>query len=556
MKYREITREELENLYSHDGITRKELRYLLRITPNRIPQKLSEVFRTELNTFKIPDHKKVSLRGFVHSPPKKLLEMFNSIHYELISEHGDYKLFILSSSPIEQETAVPLILPGELTTKKILGQAHFIKITGYVKNISDIKPGTKDGLFFIADELTVLGFDELFSINDPLLTISDFADMIYDRFNTNELLTNGIISWFMSSPIYEGRLGGNGFSPISPFENQYKCDKKVLDEFQKDLLKIPLPYFSSVKNRNSVFDYNTRMKTRLKFIRSEVLNYNHEKNLDHAENFLNSRPIEKKGLDKEVNLSTSTLILDTIKTRPLESFVQNPILPAKVLIQTDLPILFTKDDLLINESESEIFEYSTDLTQLIYQQYLKHPLSSFEFIDTAGAVKTVMDNIKRSMPELHELMIYGIIFNTNPIGGLGEHLTRISNSYLRSGVDLTGSEAIKKSETFFERMITKLFDEFNKPITDLYYQLEDKRAERDQIKTHKLRNNINSILFELNNTYKDGWRYELFEAELKKRTDHGAAKIKEYFEKLVSQKEVAERSPGLYWHILGFDRYL
>ena len=105
-------------------------------------------------------------------------------------------------------------------------------------------------------------------------------------------------------------------------------------------------------------------------------------------------------------------------------------------------------------------------------------------------------------------------------------------------------------------MVAKLVDEFNTPIIDMYYQLEDKRAERDEITRYKLRDTVNSILFELNNTYKDGWARELFENDLKKSTGYGLVKIKEVFDKLIEQKEITERSPGLYFHILGFDRYL
>ena len=112
-----------------------------------------------------------------------------------------------------------------------------------------------------------------------------------------------------------------------------------------------------------------------------------------------------------------------------------------------------------------------------------------------------------------------------------------------------------KSEEFFVEIITKLFDELDKPVKDLYYNLEETRAERDQIKSNRIRNIINSILFELNNTFKDGWKYKEFEVEFKKRSGYGAKKTKDIFQKLLEQKEVSERSPGLYWHIIGFDRY-
>ncbi len=555
MVFRKIKREELEKLYTHEGITRSELRYLLRVTPNQITDRLSDVFRKELNPFRFSKNHELILRGFIHSPPKKALQLFNSIHYELISQTGQYSLFILSSSPLDTNMAVPIIIPNDIIGKNKLSYAHFAKISGAIYNLNQLKKNSLDANFIIAKEVNILGFNELFSTIDPVLQIVDLADMIKNRFTIPELERKSIIFWLMSSPVYEARAGGNAFSPISPAEDKYKCNEKVLSDFQNELLKINLPYFSKSKSRSCVFDYNSPIKMKLSFFQSPEIFYRYEKNLEVARKFLEIRSPLKDLQNSEINLSTTTLMLDSLMTRPLESFVRKPVMDSELLKLTDLPVLFTNNDLFINDSEKEIFEYNMEISQLIYQARLKNPLSPFEFVDTAGAVKTVVDRKMKSFPELRELMMYGIIFDLSPIGGLGEHLTRISNSILRSNETLDKKEAIIKSEDFFIEMITKLFDEFDTPIKNLYNMLEEKRADRDQIRTHRLRNMVNSILFELNNTFKDGWRYEQFELEFKKRSGFGAKKTNEIFEKLLAQKEISERSPGLYWHILGFDRY-
>jgi hypothetical protein len=555
MQFRKITREELENLYTHEGITRRELRYLLRISPNQITNRLSEVFSEELNPFKFSDHHELTLRGFIHSPPKKLLKLFNSIHYKLIEEIGQYSLFILSSSPTDLSVATPIIIPKDIAKKSKLSGAHFVELTGKNSNFAKFELKGSNGNFIIAKEINLLGFSELFSSVDTVLKPDDFYGMLRDRFNTPDLVTKSIILWFMSSPIYEARAGGNAFSPISPAESKYTCDIRVLEDFQKDLISVPLPYFSKSKSFKSQMNYITPIKSNLTFHLSPEINYRYEKNLNTANKFLNDRRPVKTFQNSELNISTTTLKLDTIKTRPLESFVQKPVMPAKVLTQTDLPILFTNENLIIDAKETELFEYSMELTQLIYKSHLKLPQSPFEFSDTAHAVKHLMDDIKNSFFELHELMTYGIVFNTGPIGGLGEHLTRISNSILRSQDQINEHEAFMRSEVLFGEMINMLVDEFRDPITNLYYQFEEERAERDQIKTHKLRNLINSILFELNNSYKDGWTYETFEKEFRSRSTQSTKIIKQQFQKLIEQKEVRECSPGLYLQIIGFDRY-
>jgi hypothetical protein len=555
MGYRNITRDELENLYSHEGLTRKELRYLLRINPNQISDKLADVFRTKMNPFKLKYQQQFTIRGFLHAPPKKIMELFNSIHYQIISELGQYSLFILSSSPNDTNIAVPVIIPTDTIAKSEITRAHFAAVTGTNADFKQFENKKLDGIFVVASEVNVLGFSELFDTTDPTLKNNDLFEMINDRFNTPKLESTSIFLWLMSSPKYESRAGGNSYSPISPTDEKFKCEKTLLDNFQKNLLSIPLPYFTKSTSRTSVFDYFSPTKMKLSYYQDPEIGYKYEKNLKNAVTFLKNRTPITKFPNQEINISTTALELNTLVKRPLESFIHKPVMPAEMLTLTDMPMVFTNNDLVIEEKENEIFDYSMEISQLIYQSRLKVPHSQFDFLDTSGAVKDVVDNKMKSFPELRELMLYGIVFDLNPIGGLGEHLTRISNSILRTDNSQSKTIAMIKSEEFFVEIITKLFDELDKPVKDLYYNLEETRAERDQIKSNRIRNIINSILFGLNNTFKDGWKYKEFEVEFKKRSGYGAKKTNDIFQKLLEQKEVSERSPGLYWHIIGFDRY-
>jgi hypothetical protein len=555
MGYKNISRDELENLYSHEGINRKELRYLLRVNPNRITDELSKIFRKELNPFKFPEQHRFTIRGFIHSAPKKLLKVFNSIHYSLIESVGQYTLFILSSSPNELDMAVPIIIPNDIIGKEKISRAHFAEIHGYFHNMDVYDKQSPDALFVVAEQVQLLGFNELFSIVDPVLELQDLYGMIRDRFNTTKLIAESIILWLVSSPGFEARAGGNAFSPISPAEQKYKCDPRLLTDFHNDLLSIPLPYFSKSKSKSCVFNYTSAMKCKLSYHQNSEISYRFEPNLNSANRFLTERKLLNKKSDIELNLSTTNLELDTIKNRPLETFLKKPIIDAKILSQTDLPVLFTTDDLMIEESENELFEYSVEISQLLYQSMLKIPRSPYTLTETAGAVKDLMDDIKNSFYELHELMTYGIIFNPGLIGGIGEHLTRISNSILRMTAQKDEQETFIQSQELFANYINKLTDEFSPYIKAFYYQFEDSRAEQDQLKTHKLRSIVNSILFELNNTYKDGWRYEEFEAEFKKRSGFSKKRTEGVFQKLIGQNDITERSAGLYWRILGFDKF-
>ncbi|MCK5560634.1 MAG: hypothetical protein KAJ51_08580, partial [Thermoplasmata archaeon] len=393
-----------------------------------------------------PENTIVELRGFLHSPPKSVLAKFNQIHYYLKEEFGDYKLAILSASPTKLQNSIPIIIPTTLITTKAYNRAHFASLTGKVFNILSISQAETGKLptsarFLVAQDLSLLGFDELFNLTEPTLTLKDIHQMLESRYNLHETVQSCILFWMFSSPVYEGRAGGNALSPVMPKNLKHRCDDKILTTMSKDLINLPLPYFSNSKSFNKPikFEYDGVHELKLRFKRSQYLYYEYEQDLTVATEFLTRREISNGVSDPnltenraELNLATGGLSLDPIFKRPLESLVQNPIIPAKLLSQTDLPLLISKQDLSLDKKEDELLEFGPDINHFVYYNYLKTPSVQSDFIAQAGAVKNVMDKLEKDWLELHELMKYGIVFDTAPIGGLGEHLVRISHSILRS----------------------------------------------------------------------------------------------------------------------------
>ncbi len=570
MGYRKITREELENLYSHEAITRSEYRYLMRVAPNRISQILTQEFHLALNALRVPDNKTVQLRGFLHSAPKSVLAQFNRIHYQLKEELGDYKLAIISASPTDLTNAIPLIIPTNLITTKDYDRAHFAKLTSKVYNLATISSHetvskTSSARFLVTQELSMLGFEELFNLTRPILTLKDINQMLESRFNLHETVQSGILFWLFSSPVYEGRMGGNALSPVIPKNLKHRCDDKILTTMAKDLIELPLPYFSNSKpyKKPKKFEYDGTHDLKLRFIKSQDLYYEYEDDLATATDYLTKREMSNPLANSsniedtsELNLTTGGLSLDPIFKRPLASLVQNPIMPAKLLTRTDLPLLISKNDIVFDEKEDELLEYGPDINHFVYYNYLKNPRVQLDFIAQAGAVKNVMDKLEKDWYELHELMKYGIVFDTAPIGGLGEHLVRISHSILRSTKHPNIDDSLNTAEELFNSNINRFFDEFRAPINRLYYDLEEQRSESEHLKKHKLRNLLNSILYELNNVFPEGWSLDEFEVRLKKRSDYTLSKIQELFNDLLKNRWITEKSPGLYWQIVGFDRFL
>lgn len=552
MYYLEITKEEIENLFSMEGISRKELRYLMKTNSNKLINIFTIEFKKNLSALKTSEQGEINLRGFIHSPPKNLLLAFNQIHYQLKEEYGDYELALLSPSHVELEYAIPIIIPKEQINSKDYNKAHFAKIIGKINNFINFK-NKISARFVVSNEIYFLGFDELFTIEKPNINLKDIKEMFNNKFNTPKDISNAVVFWLFSSPFYHGRKGGNAFSPI--LANEYKIDKKSLKLFNKNISDISLPYFTTKKSITAKFEYFNKSIHKLKFKKCSKIQYRFETKLNKANEFLNRRN-SYKGIPKssELSLTTSSIDLSFSTSRPIEDFITNPILETKILSLTDIPLFLEKGDINIDEKEKEIFDYSFDINQFIYLNSLRIPRIQINALDAVEILNSVNKEIKRAMSKLYELMNYGIIFDNSMIRGFGEHVIRIAHAIYRSTEKNTIYGSLDLTKNLYLKIFTRLYDVL--PIDKLYYQLEEAKFEKYNQKTYVLRDTINSIFFELENNFTDGWTYQEFENQMKNRTDLRKSKIKEYFYLLIKEGEITEISPCLYRHIFGFDRYI
>lgn len=554
MYYREITKDELENLYAGEGITKKELRYLKKTNPNKLVNIFTNEFKNNLNVLKTSELLEIQLRGFLHSPTKNLLQAFNQIHYRLKSNHGNYELALLSPSPVELKFAIPIVIPKKEITAKDYNKAHFAKITGKIQNF--INFGKKiSARFIISKELSLLGFDELFTMEQPDIVLKDIKEMFNERFNAHKNISETVIFWLFGSPIYQGRKGGNAFSPILANEYEHKIDNKTMKIFHKNLSKISLPYFTTKKSIPAKFEYFNVSTSKLTFKKCPKMQYRFETKLDKANDFLNKRT-NYKGIPKssELSFSTSSIDLSFSTLRPIEDFITNPILQTKVLSLTDIPLFMEKGDINIDEKENELFDYSFDINQFIYSNSLRIPRVQINALDAVETLNSVNKEIKNDMPELFELMNYGIIFDNSMIRGFGEHVIRIAHAIFRS----TEKNTMDGSLEFTKNLYLDIFNRLHEvlPIYKLHYRLEEAKFQKFQQKTYRLKDTISSVLFELETNFPEGWTHQNFENEMKKRTDLTLSKISDYFKILIKEREISEKSPGLYQHVFGFDRYL
>ena len=554
MYYKEISKDELENLYAGEGITSKELRYLKRTNPNKLVNIFTEEFKKQLNILKSSELSDIELRGFLHSPTKNIHQLFNQIHYILKSKIGYYEIALLSPSPFELIYAIPIIIPKVQIIEKNYNKAHFAKVVCNNRNLRNFGL-KKDARFLISMELTFLGFDELFNFLEPEIGLKDLKEMFNERFNTNKNMLDSIIYWLFSSPEYQGRKGGNSFSPIHSNENKYRCDKRELKDFHKDLLNFNLPFFTKKKPIPAKFEYLKTSTQKLTFNKCSNLQYRFETKLDKARDFLKVRN-SYKGIPKtsELSFSTDAIDLSYSISRPIEDFITKPILQSEILSLTEIPLFIEKGDINIDKKEKEIFDYSFDILQFVYLNSKRVPRTQINALDAVETLNDVNNEIRNDMPELYDLMNHGIIFDNSMIRGFGEHVIRISHAIFRSTARNTIDGSLELTKNLYSDIFTRLHEVL--PIDKLHFYLEEAKFEKFKQKSYVLRDTINSIFFELETKFPDGWTYQNFENMIKKRTDLTKSKILEYFNTLINEREILEKSPGLYHHIVGFDRYL
>lgn len=549
---RQITREELESLYAGDGISRRELRILTRSNPDKIVKLLSDELIKKLSALRVKENADVVLRGFLHAPSRRVTYIFNQLSNMLRQEHGDYELVILSSSPLSFDISIPLVVPKSQVYSGEFNKASFVKCNAKIENLNKYN-SEYNARFLVSKELTMLTFDELFSITEPDIKIGDIKEMFASRLNAPEAIYESIVYWLFSSPLYEGRSGGNAFSPVLS-SDFLESDIQMLECLNKDLIELSLPYFSDRRVAKAGLSYLEDEIVKLQFFRSKELFYKLNVDLSASTEFLLKRGMIGGLRAAELNISTEPLDLRVTEKKPIESFITNPIIPAKVLNSTDIPLLLAKDELNIDDAESEIFDYSLDINHFVYLSRLRIQRVQLSPVERMDATLSLIKLVRREWEELSELLEYGIIFDGSVIGGLGEHLTRIAHAVLRSTEKNSIEGSIEYTKRFYSKMLSRLRDVI--PAERLLMQLEEAKYQKYKERSYRLRDAINTILFELHAIHPQGWTYKDFEGMVKKRTDLTLAKVRELFKKLIEEREIVEISQGLYQRILGFDRYL
>jgi hypothetical protein len=480
---------------------------------------------------------RIEVRGFINQAPAELLKKFNQIYYDLKTGFGDFRVAVLSPSPTDLSYAIPLVIPGDILAGRDYEKALFVELSGKLTDFSIF--GKKDhSRFILASDVSPRGYDELYSITNPDINFKDIRSMFEQRFNfLFRDVSDCLIFYLFSSPGYEGRVGGNALALATSSERGLKTDLSTLEKLIADFSRTIPPNFLGQKIRRTL-KYDKSYRVDLRFEPAGLI-YKFNTALKPSSEFLAHRD-PKQLINTEHNISTTPFVIDAGSR--LGAIYQD------VLSKTDIPIPFVPGEIDIAQSEREIYEYSSDIMHFIYLTHLKINKTQIPERLRIKSIDRVLSWVSKSWGELSELMRSGRLFGIGLVGGVGEHLTRVTSAIMRAtgkGVE----ESLKLSEKLYFDLVDRFADVLDKPIKLLHAELEREAMETQHRIGSMTKTAIESTLLDLEAKYPDGWHYSEFETQMKLRTGQGKARVRKLFDELLTSRLVLEKSPGLFRRI-------
>ncbi len=552
---------DIETLYGEGILTRRERRHLLRKRPNRIARVLGEEFRHTLNLLRTAVGATVELRGFIHPAPEPLVRRFNTVRYTIARERGerDYELILLAASLDDLRFAIPVLLPRSIIHAEQWPQAQFATLVG---EVSDWRTYNRhdSGRFLIATELHLVGYENVFCTIDPAIDLSDFESMFRDRFIFgSQTLVNATLAYLFSSPIYEGRAGGNTLSPIGYSLGEYQCDLATVRKIFTEVHEVIPPWLQK-RTRRASFDYGDPFAVTLRYGPPPLL-YRPHTALPRAVEWITRRPSPPAhtapSAERNITVQPFHLTKSVIfppRTAKTGQFARSN--RAQALSFSDLPLLLADGDLALEATETDILQYRSDIGQLLFRAKLSLDRTVLPIEMRERGSEVVLGWIEEDWPTLYELMLRDQLFPVGLIGGLGEHITRVAHAMSRA----TGTppqDMMVKSEALIYELLTRFRENLEGFTRETLGALE----ERERIEGERVRRQeqiaCESVLLKLDHRerYHDGWPYHAFETALKHRLATGGARVRRIFNWLRRHGHVKEVTPGLYRTVRVFDRH-
>ncbi len=455
--------------------------YLL---PWPLPEKLKLKFLA--NSFKIGEH--IEFEGFiVNTPNDKLFREL--LERELFPKIGDFRIKGITPFPNNGYPVMPLVVPYWIPLKFSFGT-----VEGRIYDFSEFTP--LKGRFLLVERAEKKNVEKYLIGDGSALDGGKIQKLFEFSFpdNTAEIM----LSFFLSSGSYAGRIGGCTVTLIDAMSKYYASDfrgiegvlGKISPMLTKNSFRVTLEYDApwNISIRSSVKIKYSQMKSK------------------KALNFYTTR----SGREWEKSALTNT----TVKMD-------------KLIGSAELPFIPYKEESIADAGELE--EYSMDIASYVIQRHIKEPEIDIETVEKAK--DKIVRKIDSEFPLLSEAMRVGVLMDIGDVNGFGEHVGRLVNAWSRLGRGDPVDNVLRIYTTLFERIEDALQERIKKEISAVG---EKKRLEKI----------INRVLWELNVLRPEGWDFFYFQ---KKMEERGISKTPEkIFEELLKNGLIIEKKKNLF----------
>ena len=453
-----------------------------------MPKRVSDRFLARFlkSTVRIGDD--VYLEGFVVSIPNEA-HLRKILWNSLSMPYGDFRIRGITPFPQDGFPVLPILFPRWLRpcgpVARVGGKIHDLSLYS-----------GESGRFLIVESCESIPLEKYLEYEKPGLNSKNIEDMFDATFP--ELSKDVFLSYFLSSPIYLGRVGGSAVTMIransrhyaSSFSPLYDAVNSAHSLLRKDSFKVTLRYDSEV-------DITVHPRFKIRYDR------------------MSSKSAGKFYASRRAKLWERSVVSEgTTKATSLIS-------------SADVPFIPMREEAQIGDL-SYFSEYSLDLGLYVFFRHLERPEIDEGYVE--GFKARMLSRIEREFPDIVEAMRLGIVVDMADVNGMGEHAARIVNAMERFSLGDPVEMATELYINLFDRIEDVLGQKIRRELASMKMKSRQERI-------------INRVLWELNVLRPEGWSYEYFESKMRER---GMEKIDRIFQMLLNDGIVIMRRKGVY----------
>ena len=426
------------------------------------PWKISEKYRMRFIKDTSVLGAEIEFSGYLVNIP--LAHKFRKLLWPKLSlDIGDFSVRGITPLP---ESGFPLLLL--VVPTYIKNRASIAMVEGKVLDFSMFS--TQSGRFVLVNKITSIPPEKYFSIEKTGLSGRKIMRIMDATFS--ERAKDVMLSFFISSPKYINRVGGNALSFLKTNSKYYAGDFSSFYRIPKSADAI-LNHKTITVNLNYDTDMQVKLSPHFK------IRYSQMKRRD-AEKFY---PQRKARLWEQSALTQSTVRIENL------------------ISYADIPFIPTKEETIVLD-ESCIQEYGLDIGMYAFEKHLETP--EIDAVYVQKFKKKFIQKIDDEFPDIMEAMRLGVIMDIADVNGFGEHASRLISGWSRINSGDAVESILSLYLSIFGRIVDVMGSEIRKKVAEINMRNRDRRI-------------INRVLWELNMLAPSGWEYTYFDEKMIER---------------------------------------